>query len=141
MSHYLISALAKKTGLSTDTIRFYEKKGFIQPNFRANNQYRYYAEDALKRLLFIKRCRALEMSLKEIQTLIDLEQKPQQNCQIVNDIIDQHIQDIHNKIEELQIFEQQLIKLRNSCNSQTTVDHCLILKNLESNEIELDRST
>jgi len=46
MSVYLISEMAKKTGLSTDTLRFYEKKGFIQPNFRASNQYRYYGEDA-----------------------------------------------------------------------------------------------
>lgn len=52
MSVYLISEMAKKTGLSTDTLRFYEKKGFIQPNFRASNQYRYYGEDTLKRLLF-----------------------------------------------------------------------------------------
>ena len=64
---YLISDIAKKSGLSTDTIRFYEKKGFIQPNFRANNQYRYYSDDALKRLIFMKHCRALDMSLKTIQ--------------------------------------------------------------------------
>jgi DNA-binding transcriptional MerR regulator len=47
MSVYLISEMAKKTGLSTDTLRFYEKKGFIQPNFRASNQYRYYGEVAV----------------------------------------------------------------------------------------------
>ena len=42
MSTYLISELAKKTALSTDTIRFYDKKRLIQPNFRASNRYRYY---------------------------------------------------------------------------------------------------
>ena len=117
MSVYLISEMAKKTGLSTDTLRFYEKKGFIQPNFRASNQYRYYGEDALKRLLFIKRCRALDMSLKEIETLIQLEQNPEQDCCAVN-----------------QLFEQQLITLRESCNTPTTIDHCQILKTLENSE-------
>lgn len=134
MSVYLISEMAKKTGLSTDTLRFYEKKGFIQPNFRASNQYRYYGEDTLKRLLFIKRCRALDMSLKEIETLIQLEQNPEQECCAVNQLIDQHLSDISNKIKELQIFEQQLITLRESCNTPTTIDHCQILKTLENPE-------
>lgn len=131
MSQYLISALAKKTGLSTDTIRFYEKKGLIQPNFRANNSYRYYAEDSLKRLLFIKRCRALDMSLKEIETLIALEQNPNADCHEVNDIIEHHLQEINNKINELQDFQSQLSTLRASCISPNTIDHCQILKSLE----------
>lgn len=134
MSHYLISDIAKKTDLSTDTIRFYEKRGLIKPNFRASNQYRYYSEEALKRLIFIKRCRALGMSLKEIEYLIQLEQNPEQDCCEVNQMIDQHLIDILNKIKELQLFKQQLMALRESCNIPTTIDHCQILKTLESIE-------
>ena len=128
MSHYLISDIAKKTDLSTDTIRFYEKRGLIQPNFRASNQYRYYGDEALKRLIFIKRCRALGMSLKEIEYLIQLEQNPEQDCCEVNQMIDQHLIDISNKIKELQLFKQQLMALRESCNTPTTINHCQILK-------------
>ena len=40
--NYLIKDLANKTQLSTDTIRFYEKKQLIQPSVRADNNYRYY---------------------------------------------------------------------------------------------------
>ena len=134
MSHYLISDIAKKTDLSTDTIRFYEKRGLIQPNFRASNQYRYYGEEALKRLIFIKRCRALGMSLKEIEYLIQLEQNPEQDCCEVNQMIDQHLIDISNKTKELQLFKQQLMALRESCNTPTTINHCQILKTLESIE-------
>ena len=61
--HYLIKDLAKKAQLSPDAIRFYEKKNLIQPSFRAQNHYRYYNDQVLKRLIFIKRCRALNMSL------------------------------------------------------------------------------
>lgn len=131
MSQYLISQLAKKTDVSTDTIRFYEKKKLIQPNFRANNQYRYYDDNALKRLLFIKRCRALDMSLKEIETLIELEQNPNQSCASVNEIIDHHLAEITIKIKELNLFKAELKQLRDSCLIPTTIDHCQILKNLE----------
>lgn len=134
MKHYLISELAKLSGLSTDTIRFYEKKGMIQPNFRANNQYRYFAEDSLKRLRFIRRCRALDMSLKEIETLLELEQQPQQDCHIVNDMIDQHLLQIDHKIKELQTFQSELYALRQQCNTPTTIDHCEILKALEDED-------
>lgn len=72
-AHYLIKDLANKTQLSTDTIRFYEKKKLVLPSFRADNNYRYYNHDALKRLILIKRCRNLDMTLKEIETLIELE--------------------------------------------------------------------
>lgn len=129
---YLISDIAKKSGLSTDTVRFYEKKGFIQPNFRANNQYRYYSDDALKRLIFMKHCRALDMSLKEIENLLQLEENPQQNCDSVNHLIDQHIQDITNKMKELEQLKIQLKKLRSQCLEASTVDQCQILKTLES---------
>ena len=132
MFMYLISDIAKKSGLSTDTIRFYEKKGFIQPNFRANNQYRYYSDDVLKRLIFMKHCRALNMSLKEIEKLLHLEEKPKQNCNVVNQLIDQHIQDITNKMNELEQLKSQLSKLRSRCLEASTVDQCQILKTLES---------
>lgn len=132
MTYYLISELAKKTTLSTDTIRFYEKKGLLHAQFRADNNYRYYAEDALKRLIFIKRCRTLDMSLKEIQLLIELEQKPQQNCDPINAMIEQHLIEISNKINELEKLKQQLTTLSQSCHTGSSVGNCQILKQLET---------
>lgn len=134
MAHYLIGELSKKTGFSPDTIRFYEKKQLVNPSLRGDNNYRYYSEDALKRLLFIKRCRALDLSLKEIDTLIELEQQPQQTCHAVNNIIDIHLFQVDQKITELQKFQQELLQLRQSCNAQSTIDHCQILKRLEAHD-------
>lgn len=130
--NYLIKDLADKTGLSHDTIRFYEKKQLIQPSFRGSNNYRYYNDDALKRLLFIKRCRALDMTLKEIQSLIALEQNPEQDCSAVNNLIDAHLQHVESRIAELLTFRLQLQQLRQSCSAQSTVNQCQILKKLET---------
>jgi Cd(II)/Pb(II)-responsive transcriptional regulator len=130
--YYRIKDLAEKTGFSTDTIRFYEKKDLIHPNFRGDNNYRYYNEDSLKKLIFIKRCRALEISLSEIQQLIELEQTPSQSCQSVNDLIDDHIAQVSEKIKELISFKQQLIELRASCTHEVNIDSCQILKQLEA---------
>ncbi len=51
-----------------------KRSNYSPPSFRAENNYRYYNDKALKRLIFIKRCRALDMNLKEIEeALIQLE--------------------------------------------------------------------
>lgn len=73
--YYLIKELSTLSGLTTDTLRFYEKRNLVKPSFRADNNYRYYDENTLKRIIFIKRCRALDISLSEIEHLIELEQK------------------------------------------------------------------
>ncbi|OTG66224.1 transcriptional regulator [Acinetobacter sp. ANC 4470] len=131
MQQYLIGDLAKKAQLSTDSIRFYEKKLLIKANFRAENNYKYYDEETLKRLIFIKRCRALDISLHEIAELIELTKQPKQDCLVIDHLIEQHIQQVEEKLNELQKFKTQLQELRQSCSSNTTVDRCNILKNLK----------
>ena len=131
-NNYLIKDLSKKTELSADTIRFYEKKNLIQPSFRAENNYRYYNDEALKRLILIKRCRALDMTLKEIETLIELEKHPKNDCGSVNHVIDEHLKHVEHRIQELQSFKIQLQDLRKSCSTQNTIEECEILKKLEN---------
>ncbi|MFH7809849.1 Cd(II)/Pb(II)-responsive transcriptional regulator [Acinetobacter sp. BSP-153] len=129
---YLIKDLVQKTGLSADTIRFYEKKNLLEPSFRGDNNYRYYQDEALKRLIFIKRCRALDISLKEIEYLIQLEQNPLQDCSAVNQLIDEHLKQVEQKIVELKKFQIQLQQLRQSCATLSTIDDCQILRQLEA---------
>lgn len=129
---YLMKDLVQKTGVSSDTIRFYEKKKLLLPSFRADNNYRYYDENSIKRLTFIKRCRALDISLHEIKSLLELEQNPHQSCEKVNFMIEEHIQQVTHKIEELIKFQSQLIQLRASCRTPQSIHHCEILKQLEA---------
>ncbi len=134
MHQYLISDLAKRTQLPTDTIRFYEKKKLIKSSFRADNNYKYYDDETLKRLIFIKRCRALDMTLHEVEVLLEQIQHPEQGCKIIDQLIEEHIQHVENRIVELQSFKIQLVELRQSCQSDSTIDHCQIVRKLEATE-------
>jgi len=49
------SAAAKATGVSTDTLRHYEKLGLLAGVTRSANGYRWYSEDAVRRVLLIQR--------------------------------------------------------------------------------------
>ncbi len=128
---YLIKDLAQKTGLSTDSIRFYEKKNLLHASVRGSNNYRYYDENMLKRLIFIKRCRELDLSIHEIEQLILLEQQPTQSCSAVNALIANHIIQVTDKIKELEKFQQQLLQLSALCQSNQQINDCEILKRLE----------
>ena len=117
-----------------DTIRFYEKKQLIKASFRADNNYKYYDDEALNRLIFIKRCRSLDMTLHEITQLLEQIQYPEQGCQVIDQLIEEHIQHVETRIQELMNFKSQLQELRQSCSSNTTIDHCQIVKKLETSE-------
>lgn len=128
-----IGQLAKKIKLTTDTIRFYEQKKLITPAKRGANQYRYYTDRHIKELLFIRHCRDLGMSLHEIELLNQQLQHPQQSCYEVDHIIDEHLGHVKQKISRLMAFQTQLQQLKNSCQSNQTVENCHIVQALQSN--------
>lgn len=67
-----IGELAQRTGVSKDTIRFYEKIGLLEEyKQRGDNNYRHYDEEVVSRLLFIKQGKTLGLTLKEIKTAIE----------------------------------------------------------------------
>lgn len=63
-----IGDLARKTGLSTSRIRFYEGRGLLPAAARGDNGYRDYPASTVGTLTFIERAQALGFSLREIQS-------------------------------------------------------------------------
>lgn len=60
-----IGEVAAQAGVSVDALRFYEEKGLLKPH-RAANGYRYYSEQALQLVGYIKLAQQLGFSLREI---------------------------------------------------------------------------
>ena len=60
-----IGEVAAKAGVSVDTLRFYEDKGLIKPG-RAANGYRFYTEQTLQLVGYIRLGQQLGFSLREI---------------------------------------------------------------------------
>jgi MerR family transcriptional regulator, copper efflux regulator len=106
----LISELSEKTGVSKDTIRFYEKAGLLQTDLaaRGENNYRQYTDEAIEELNFIKRAKMLGFTLKEIKKIIaewdftSLEQ--------ASNFIQLKLEQIEEQIEQLQQFKTHLLE-------------------------------
>lgn len=125
-----IGELAKLTGCSVQTIRYYEKEKLLPVTRRSEGNFRLYDETAIEHLLFIKRCRTLALSLSEIRQLLGLSYSPNAPCGEVSNMIASHIEQVQTRIEELISLKQQLESLLYCCPNQETVKRCGILKHL-----------
>lgn len=65
-----IGELASATGVTPDTLRYYEKLGLIQPAGRTEARYRHYSEQAVVRVRFIKSAQSLGFALQDVATLL-----------------------------------------------------------------------
>jgi Cd(II)/Pb(II)-responsive transcriptional regulator len=129
-----IGELAKLTGCSVQSIRYYEKEKLLPSMRRSNGNFRLYDLATVEQLKFIKHCRNLDLSLAEIRQLMDLNQQPGMQCDDVNNMVDTHVEQVALRIKELQHLQKQLKLLRDSCSKNRTVKECGILKNLSANQ-------
>ncbi len=125
-----IGKLAKLTGCSIQSIRYYEKQGLLNCVLRSEGNYRLYNDESVRQLIFIKRCRSLDISLSEINQLSSLKLTPERNCNEVNKLFDKHLQEVDLKIAELKKLKCQLLDLRHKCTAENTVEDCAIIQKL-----------
>jgi MerR family Zn(II)-responsive transcriptional regulator of zntA len=105
----LISELSQKTGVSKDTIRFYEKVGLLDTTTsRAVNNYRHYENEAVDRLAFIRQGKALGFTLSEIKKVVDEWDtlSPRDKVQMTRS----KIEEVDEKIRQLQEYRYYLAK-------------------------------
>jgi Cd(II)/Pb(II)-responsive transcriptional regulator len=125
-----IGELAQRTNTQVETIRFYERKGLLSEPGRSDANYRIYGNEHSERLSFIRHCRGLDMTLDEIRVLLRFKDAPMDNCREVNDLLDEHIGHVAERIRELHQLEKQLKTLRDTCVGGQDAEHCGILNGL-----------
>lgn len=71
-----IGKLAKRAGVSTDTIRFYERQGLLAPTTKTPTGYRLFTSETLRQVAFIKHAQRCGFSLSEIREMHQLSGGP-----------------------------------------------------------------
>lgn len=123
-----IKQLAQATGVDVETIRYYEKQGLLPAPARRDNGYRDYTPTHLKRLSFIRHCRALNMPLAEVSRLLSFVDAPDGNCSEVNLLVDEQLARVRARLKSMRALEKQLLHLRAQCSGAHA--HCGILDEL-----------
>lgn len=124
---YLIGELATLSRVPVETIRFYEKEKLLAAPERASNNYRIYRFDHLQRLILIRNCRAFDMSLEEIRQVIDATENGDESCLPINEIIQDHLFHIDERIQELTTLKAMLADIQARCTQNHTADNCSII--------------
>jgi DNA-binding transcriptional MerR regulator len=106
-----ISELAKKTGLTVHTIRFYEEEGLLDQRHirRGTNNYRSYSEEAVERLKLIKQAQATGFTIAELKELAEAYDagKLSREQQVVS--LRRKVEAIGRHIAELELLQTTLL--------------------------------
>ncbi|WP_413734821.1 Cu(I)-responsive transcriptional regulator [Sodalis sp. RH21] len=124
-----ISDVAKKTGLTSKAIRFYEEKGLVTLPVRRDNGYRSYNARHLEELTLLRQARLVGFNLDECRELVALFNNPLRHSADVKTRTLQKVKDIEHHIDELKAMRRQLLQLAESCPGDDSAD-CPIINNL-----------
>jgi len=103
-----IGDVARSVGLRASAIRYYESQGIIRPAARGVNGYRFYRNEAIDLLDFIKRAQSLGLTLKEIKSLLELNCNDRGRCGYVKQLARDHLREINETISGLQALRGEL---------------------------------
>ena len=124
-----IGVLAKRTGTSVPTIRYYEQVGLLRPAARSGGQRTYDNQD-VRRLAFVRRCRDFDYSIEEVRSLLSLMhgEKP---CTEARDLAAGHLAGVRRKLAELKALETAIASLVKECDASCAggpASACVILQ-------------
>ena len=124
-----IGEAAAAAGVSAKMVRHYESIGLLRKTVRTSSNYRLYREDDVHTLRFIKRARTLGFSIEEIRQLLGLWQNRARSSASVKKLAGKHVQDLKDKIAELQTMVNTLEHLARHCHGDHRPE-CPILDEL-----------
>lgn len=127
-----IGEVAEVAGCRTQTVRYYEREGLLPEPSRNEANYRIYDTDHVERLTFIRHCRALDMSLEEVRTVLAVYDNPGAPCGDVTSLVERNLEHVESRIRELKRLRHTLMSLRERCDGDACGGNCGILSELKS---------
>lgn len=126
-----IGELARQTGVSPKTLRFYEDEGLLEPAARTPSGYRVYDAETVDRLRFIRDGQGAGLTLRQIRQVLEIRDGGQPPCQHVGELIEERLADVRRRIAELQATRRHLEHLARRTQSLDPADchgYCQIIE-------------
>jgi DNA-binding transcriptional MerR regulator len=103
--------IARRAGVSSDTLRHYERKGLLAKPRRLENGYRMYPPEALDRVRLVQRALAVGFTLDELARLLRARDRGQPPCREVRALAEQKLRDVEQQMEDLSRFREALDRM------------------------------
>ncbi|MEJ2287059.1 MAG: MerR family transcriptional regulator [Deinococcales bacterium] len=109
MVRYRIGELARFTGESVKTLRFWTNEGLL-PVERGENRYRYYPLGTERRVAAVRRFQGLGFSLAEVGEILALRERGVRPCGEVRERLERHLVSTRRRVAELAALEAALVE-------------------------------
>lgn len=93
--------LAKRAGVTPDTVRYYEREGLLPSPRRTASGYRDYGDDALEDLRFIKKAQALGLKLGDVRDVLEIASGGKPPCEHVRATVTARLTEVEARLREL----------------------------------------
>ncbi|MGI1945969.1 Cu(I)-responsive transcriptional regulator [Shewanella glacialipiscicola] len=123
-----IGEVAKQTGLSVKSIRYYHDIGLVCAE-RNQAGYRVYRHSDIEALKFVHQCRDLGFSLEDCKSLLGLKGNKSRNAEDVKQLTRTHLAYVEQQISKLQQLRAQLQHMVTQCQGGEQ-PHCAIIDSL-----------
>jgi MerR family mercuric resistance operon transcriptional regulator len=128
------SELAERAGVSTQTLRYYERRGLLARPPRATSGYRNYPPSAVQLLRFVKRVQELGFSLDEAAELVHLAAGGPRACASARSMATAQLNEIVRRLADLQQMRDSLTELVATCDLPRRDRQCSLLATLQADE-------
>jgi DNA-binding transcriptional MerR regulator len=116
MSELRIGEVAERSGVSIDTVRYYERRHLLLRASRTAGGYRIFPSEAIDRLLFIRQAQELGFSLEEIRTLLTTDGT--NDCLRVHDLLDAKLKELDARMKSMRGFRAKLTHYLAECDEE-----------------------
>jgi Cu(I)-responsive transcriptional regulator len=124
-----IGEAARASGVSAKMIRHYESVGLFPEASRTDAGYRQYTDKEVSTLRFVRQSRDLGFSIDQIRQLLGLWQDRKRPSRQVRALAQAHIEELDEKLQELQAMKATLEHLVHCCHGDDRPD-CPIIETL-----------
>lgn len=107
-----IGRVGKRAGMEPKTLRYYDRVGLLRPSRRTPAGYRIYDDTVLARLDFIRRAKALGMSLADIRRILAFRDEGAAPCTHVQHLVERNLAEVESQLARLAGLRKDLRRLR-----------------------------
>ncbi|MGC2459162.1 MAG: MerR family transcriptional regulator [Gallionellaceae bacterium] len=96
-----VSELARRAGVTADTVRHYTRSGLLVPTRDESNGYYYYDSGDLASLLFIRKARLLGFSVGDVRDILKESSHGHSPCPLVRKIMERRLQETRHRLQDM----------------------------------------
>lgn len=127
--------VAKRAGVEYQTVLYYEKEGLIEEPPRAENGYRQYPPETVRRIRFIQRANQLGFSLEEVASMLELEAGTRKDCQDVQQFAESKLEEIQRRLAYYRRLEDLFQGILRQCEQTGHFESCPVVDAVVTGEV------